>query len=77
MVASVLTVASHGDPLHPSNNLSHLQNVFIHECFHLFSKNQPETRHRLYQLVHYEFSTTRSSCPTSRGAQRPRLLFVI
>lgn len=53
MVASVLTAASYGDPLHPSNDLSYLQNVFIHECFHLFSKNHPETRRRLYQLVHY------------------------
>jgi hypothetical protein len=53
MVASVQTATSYGDPLHPADDLSYLQNVVIHECFHLFSKNHPEVRRRLYELVHY------------------------
>lgn len=56
MVASVLTAANYGDPLHPTNDLSYLQNVVIHECFHLFSKNNPEARKRLYELVRYRLT---------------------
>ncbi|MCH2518954.1 MAG: hypothetical protein MK210_12230 [Dehalococcoidia bacterium] len=53
MVASVETAASYGDPLHPTNDVSYLQNVMIHECFHLFSKNHPEERFKLYDRIHY------------------------
>ena len=54
MVASVETATNFGDPLHPANDLSYLQNVIIHECFHLFSKNNPEERLRLYDHIHYQ-----------------------
>ncbi len=54
MVASTQTAASYGDPLHPADDLSYLQNVFIHECFHLFSKNHPAQRLALYHAVHYQ-----------------------
>lgn len=53
MVASTQTAASYGDPLHPADDLSYLQNVLIHECFHLFSKNHPEERLALYDAIHY------------------------
>ncbi|MDC0668268.1 hypothetical protein [Nannocystis radixulma] len=53
MVASVATATSYGDPLHPTDDVSYLQGVFVHECFHLFSKNNPEARYRLYELVGY------------------------
>lgn len=53
MVASTQTAASYGDPLHPADDLSYLQDVFIHECFHLFSKNHPRERFALYDAIHY------------------------
>lgn len=53
MVASMETATSYGDPLHPSNDVSYLQNVMIHECFHLFSKNHPQERYKLYNRIHY------------------------
>ena len=53
MVASVETATSYGDPLHPTNDVSYLQNVMIHECFHLFSLNHPEERFKLYDRIHY------------------------
>jgi hypothetical protein len=53
MVASVETATSYGDPLHPTNDVSYLQNVMIRECFHLFSKNHPEERFKLYDRIHY------------------------
>jgi len=53
MVASLETATSYGDPLHPSNDVSYLQNVLIHECFHIFSKNHPEERLKLYDSIHY------------------------
>lgn len=53
MVASVETATSYGDPLHPTNDLVYLQNVIIHECFHLFSKNHPKERFVLYDRIHY------------------------
>lgn len=53
MVASTETATSYGDPLHPSNDLSYLQDVMVHECFHLFSKNHPEARYKLYERIHY------------------------
>ena len=53
MVASVETAVSYGDSLHPANDVSYLQNVMIHECFHLFSKNHPEERFKLYNQIHY------------------------
>jgi len=53
MVASVETSANFGDPLHPTNDVSYLQNVMVHECFHLFSKNNPAERFKLYDRIHY------------------------
>jgi hypothetical protein len=53
MVASIETATSYGDPLHPSNDVSYLQDVMIHECFHLFSKNHPPERYKLYERIHY------------------------
>jgi hypothetical protein len=53
MIASVETAANYGDPLHPADDLSYLQNVFIHECFHLFSKNHPQERRELYERIGY------------------------
>jgi hypothetical protein len=53
MIASVETAANYGDPLHPTNDLSYLQNVLIHECFHIFSKNHPAQRLELYERIGY------------------------
>ena len=54
MVASLASAANWGDPLHDQGtNLTYLENVIIHECFHLFSKNNPHRREELYALVNY------------------------
>jgi hypothetical protein len=53
MIASLETATSYGDPLRPSSDVSYLQNVMIHECFHIFSKNHPEERFKLYESIHY------------------------
>lgn len=53
MIASVETAANYGDPLHPTNDVSYLQNVLIHECFHIFSKNHPAQRLELYERIGY------------------------
>ncbi len=63
MVASVETAASYGDPLHPANDLSYLQDVMVHECFHLFSKNHPAHRARLYEHIHYRCTGTPVQLP--------------
>jgi hypothetical protein len=54
MVASLQTTPNYGDPLHPAQSLTYLEDVIIHECFHIFSKNNPAPRERLYALVHYK-----------------------
>ncbi len=53
MVASIETAANYGDPLHPASDVTYLQNIMIHECFHLFSKNNPDERFKLYDRIHY------------------------
>ncbi len=53
MVASLEAPASFGDPLHPGGSTTYLQNVILHECFHLFSKNNPVRRRELYELIGY------------------------
>lgn len=63
MVASVETATSYGDPLHPASDVSYLQDVLIHECFHLFSKNHPEERFRLYEHIHYQSTGTPVELP--------------
>lgn len=42
-----------GDALHPQPDVAALQNIYIHECFHLLSKNNPDIRHKLYAEVGY------------------------
>lgn len=54
MVESLQASPNFGDPLHPSNDLTYLQDVITHECFHLFSKNNPVRREELYALVNYK-----------------------
>lgn len=53
MVASLAPSAQHGDPLHSSTDITYLENVTIHESFHLFSKNNPDRRFALYDLIGY------------------------
>ncbi len=53
MVASLRTSTSYDDPLHPSDDLLYLEDVLNHECFHLFSKNNPARRRELYDAIHY------------------------
>lgn len=53
MVSSVETATGYGDPLHPTLDISYLQGVVTHECFHLFSKNHPQERFRLYDHIRY------------------------
>jgi hypothetical protein len=65
MVASVETATSYGDPLHPSSDVSYLQNILIHECFHLFSKNNPGERFKLYEHIHYRCTGNRVEIPDS------------
>jgi len=55
MVQSLDFAMNWGDPLHETKtNLTYLENVIIHEFFHLFSKNNPSRRDALYQLVNYQ-----------------------
>ncbi len=54
MVASLQTAPNYGDPLHPAQSLTYLQDTITHECFHLFSKNNAERRWRLYAAIHYQ-----------------------
>ncbi|MFW5832496.1 MAG: hypothetical protein ACOCYE_00175 [Pseudomonadota bacterium] len=42
-----------GDALHPRPDLGTLEDIVIHEFFHLLSKNNPAARRRLYGLVGY------------------------
>lgn len=63
MVASLSTSANYGDPLHPADDLTYLENVIIHECFHLFSKNNKQRREELYSFVHYK--------PTGNNVELP------
>ena len=63
MVASVETATGYSDPLHPTNDFGFLQNVMIHECFHLFSKNNPEERFKLYERIHYRSTGTAIELP--------------
>ncbi|NIE63205.1 hypothetical protein F3J17_04905 [Burkholderia sp. Ax-1719] len=77
MVVSVATSISYGDPLHPDTDLSYLQDVMVHECFHLFSKNHPSKRLALYERIHYrstghvvELPDAPWGPPTSRATMR-------
>lgn len=54
MVQSLFATSNFGDPLHSGTDPTYLENVLIHELFHLFSKNNPARRWNLYDLVHYE-----------------------
>ncbi len=42
-----------GDALHPQPNLGALEDIYIHEFFHLISKNNPDLRHGLYGQIGY------------------------
>ena len=42
-----------GDALHPQSNTGPLEDIYIHEFFHLFSKNNPEIRQSLYDEISY------------------------
>lgn len=42
-----------GTALHPSAGMIKTENIYIHEFFHLFSKNNPGIRHKLYADIHY------------------------
>ena len=53
MVASLETGVNFGDPLHPKDDSTYLENVITHEFFHIFSKNNRARRYELYKLVHY------------------------
>lgn len=54
MAASLRTSTSYDDPLHPSDDRLYLEDILNHECFHLFSKNNPERRDKLYAAIHYQ-----------------------
>lgn len=45
--------AAGSDSLHPAD-VTGLENIVIHEFFHLLSKNNPQRRHLLYGLVNYK-----------------------
>jgi hypothetical protein len=53
MIASLQTAPDYGDPLHPSESVAYLEDVIVHELFHLISKNNPGLRASLYALVNY------------------------
>lgn len=53
-VGSLETAISYGDPLHPAKDQAFLENVIIHEMFHLFSKNNPDVRRELYGMIEYQ-----------------------
>jgi hypothetical protein len=53
MVATVMQLAPGGDSLHPSVSTSYLEDILTHEFFHLFSKNNPDARARLYAGIGY------------------------
>lgn len=58
MVASLQTAPNYGDPLHASQSVTYLEDVIVHEFFHLISKNNPALRAALYALVHYRSTTS-------------------
>lgn len=51
------------DALHPTPSIESLEDIVTHEFFHLFSKNNPDLRHRLYSLVNYQQFTPGISLP--------------
>jgi len=53
MVASLSTSRNYGDPLNPVNDTLYLEDILNHECFHLFSKNNPDLRYVLYEAINY------------------------
>lgn len=53
MVSSLQTTPNFGDPLHASQSVTYLEDVVVHEFFHLISKNNPSLREALYSLVKY------------------------
>lgn len=56
MVNSLWLPADFGDPLHGGGSRAYLRGVIVHECFHLFSKNNVSRREKLYELVGYRMT---------------------
>ncbi|WP_146347400.1 hypothetical protein [Falsiphaeobacter marinintestinus] len=52
-----------GDALHPQGNAAALEDIYVHEFFHLFSKNNPDMRHKLYAEVGYSQSASPVELP--------------
>jgi len=67
-LASILAVSSAGDPLHPARSTAYLEGILIHEFFHLFSKNNPQIRGRLYGLVNYHMLDNEIALPETEWA---------
>ena len=63
MVASLAFTPNWGDPLHPASSVTYLENIIIHEFFHLFSKNNRARREQLYRLVHYKVTGNELQLP--------------
>lgn len=70
MVASIAMAANFGDPLHPAQDLGYLEDVLNHECFHLFSKNNPKRRNALYQTIHYQVTENIVELPNIHWGER-------
>ncbi len=67
MVASIVASGGYGDPLHPGPSKTYLENIIIHEFFHLLSKNNPDYRRSLYQLVNYSMMDNNVELPDTPG----------
>ena len=60
-----------GTALHPSAGMTKTENIYIHECFHLFSKNNPGIRQKLYADVGYRQSKKSVTLPDVPWNGRP------
>lgn len=63
MVASLWVPADFGDPLHDGGSQSYLRGVVLHECFHLFSKNNVARRSQLYDIIGYRMTSNEIELP--------------
>lgn len=63
MVASLWVQADFGDPLHDGGSQSYLRGVVLHECFHLFSKNNVAQRSKLYDIIGYRMTADEIALP--------------
>lgn len=66
-MVSSLSAIGQGDALHPATNTAALENIVIHETFHIFYKNAFLTDHQrlaaLLSKIHYQFTDNEVALP--------------